>query len=146
MLKRSKHLAFRVSEECVAFRCRKLARQVTRLYDEALREHQLTAAQFSLLGAIELKAPIQAAELARILGIEKSTLSRNLGLMVETGWVDSQTIDGSRAQMLALTEKGRITFLEAMPDWERAQASIHRQLGEEAAVVLDQMLGEKPIK
>lgn len=126
------------SRECVAHRCRQLGREVTRLYDEALRENDLTVAQFSLLGAIALLEPIQAVELGRTLGIEKSTLSRNLKRLKQAGWAARLEKGGKTG--LVLTGAGQQVFLNAFPAWQNAQAAVRRKLGKNAATTLDQLI------
>lgn len=132
--------ARKVSRECLAYRCRRLSRWVTRIYDDALRSHGLTAAQFSLLGAIQLAAPVKAAELGRILGIEKSTLSRNLRLMSEAGWIEPS---GEVRRCLVPTHDGQTVFLAAMPAWKKAQSRVEQNLGEDAVAVLDSLLDRR---
>jgi len=131
-------VAARASRECVAYRCRQLGREVTRLYDEALRENDLTVAQFSLLGAIALQEPVQAVELGRALGIEKSTLSRNLKRLKQAGWTTHIEKGGKGG--LVLTGSGQQVFLSAFPAWQNAQATIHRNLGKNAATTLDLLI------
>ena len=72
---------------CLAGRTRLLNRAITGLYDEALREAGVTAAQLTTLSFIHERGPIAPGEIARQLVVEKSTLSRNLARMERKGWV-----------------------------------------------------------
>lgn len=135
--------AARVAASCVALRARKLARIVTRVHDEALREHDMTAAQLGLLGAIELKGPVQPVELGQWLEIDKSTLSRNLRLMTARGWVTTVAVaDDGRGRAVRLKAAGRKAFLRAMPAWEAAQDQCKKLFGPEVAGTLDILLHE----
>ncbi|MGF1469297.1 MAG: MarR family winged helix-turn-helix transcriptional regulator [Sandaracinaceae bacterium] len=140
MADRTHRAARRIAEACIATRSRRLGRTVTRLYDDALRAHQLTAAQLALLVAIELNAPVTAKDLTELLEIEKSTLSRNLRLMAERAWIDRED-DQGRAAALVLSREGRRVLREALPSWEQAQREALARLGEEAAETLDALLG-----
>ncbi len=124
-------IAARVAAECLGYRTRSLGRTVTRLYDEALREHGITVAQYGLLAAIALVGPVRPAELGRRLNLEKSTLSRNVHLMGEQGWVKVVTGAPARAQQLTLTKAGRGIVEIAFPAWERAQEEVRSILGED---------------
>jgi len=57
--------------------------------------------------------------LARMLAFDKTTLSRNLGLMRRNGWIELATADGRRE--LRLTKDGAKLLAVARPGWRRAQ-------------------------
>jgi len=61
-------------------------------------------------------------------GYEKSTLSRDLGRLVERGWV-RMTPGGGRSQHLEITDRGRKMLQAVTPAWEEAQAQVRRLLG-----------------
>src|SRR5262245_14106756 len=66
-------IASATSETCIATRVRQLSRIVTRVYDDALRPHKITASQFTLLTQLAQTDGITAAEIGLYLDIEKST-------------------------------------------------------------------------
>jgi DNA-binding MarR family transcriptional regulator len=104
---------------CVCATLRRAARLVTQLYDEELRPH-LPASQFALLSAIESRPGCNQSMLARMLAFDKTTLSRNLGLMRRNGWIEPATADGQR-EHVRLTEDGTKLLAVARPGWRRAQ-------------------------
>jgi DNA-binding MarR family transcriptional regulator len=57
------------------------------VYDDALAEVGLKVSQFSLLNAIASKEDTRPAELAKLLVIDESTLSRNVTRMCTRGWL-----------------------------------------------------------
>ncbi|MEO1266142.1 MAG: helix-turn-helix domain-containing protein, partial [Pseudomonadota bacterium] len=71
-------IAENTSTSCLATRVRQLSRIVTRVYDDAMRPHGITASQFTLLTQLASRDGITAVEIGFALDIEKSTLSRNL--------------------------------------------------------------------
>jgi DNA-binding MarR family transcriptional regulator len=115
-----------ISQQCLAIRARRLERTVTRLYDAALRLHGVSAAQLGVLVAIALTGEVQPKTLCTILDLEKSTLSRNIALMVGKGWIESKR--EGRAQMLHLTAAGSAVLASALPAWRRAQRRAQRLL------------------
>ena len=140
MSRASRHAAQRMARECIGLRARYLGRLVTRMYDDALRPLGLTAAQLSLLGAIEGLAPASAKQVGERLDLEKSTLSRNLRLLSDRGWVRVLQPDRGRHRLLELTPAGRRLLVRAMPAWQEAQVAARRRLGEETAEALQGLL------
>lgn len=126
---------------CVALRARRLSRLVTRLYERALSGHDITIAQFTLLGAAVLEGPLKPARLARLLDLEKSTLSRNLRLMEAAGLlriVSDGT--GPAGHLVHVTGRGRRTLAGALPAWREAQRRVTDALGAGVVGELDTML------
>lgn len=115
-----------ISQQCLAIRARRLERTVTRLYDAALRPHGVSGAQLGVLVAIALTGDVQPKGLCTILDLEKSTLSRNIALMVGKGWIESRR--SGRARMLRLTPAGSTVLVRALPSWRRAQRQAQRML------------------
>jgi DNA-binding MarR family transcriptional regulator len=105
--------------KCACTTLRRAARLVTQLYDEELRLH-LPASQFALLSAIERRPGCNQSMLARMLAFDKTTLSRNLGLMRRNGWIELATADGQRGHV-RLTKDGTKLLAAARPGWRRAQ-------------------------
>jgi DNA-binding MarR family transcriptional regulator len=124
---------------CVAMRARRLSRILTRAYDEALRELGLTVPQFTLLKATTAQEPVSPAEIGRKLDLEKSTLSRTLGKMVDRGWLDEyRGEDGGK--VIVTTTFGRKTLQDALPVWSEVQGRARQQFGSNELEVLDRMI------
>jgi DNA-binding MarR family transcriptional regulator len=123
-----------VAQECLATRARRLERTVTRLYDAELRPHGVSGAQLGVLVAVALSGDVQPKTLCAILDLEKSTLSRNVALMVEKGWIESQRL--GRAQMLRLTPAGSALLVRALPAWRRAQRQAQRLIPQDTVDAL----------
>ena len=128
--------------KCLCANTRRAARSVTRLYEDELRPAGLTAAQFELLSELAHRPPMAQAELAGHLGLDQTTLSRNLRGMVEREWVvRSVGAEDKRQSVYAVTSAGRVVWEAAVPHWERAQAHMRGRLGKDWKKVLA-MLGE----
>ena len=141
--KKTEHEARRVAQmiadECIAFRVRRLNRLVTRLYDEALRPNGLKIAQLILLVGIERSAPVQPSVLGAALEIEKSTLSRNLRLLLNARWIRVSHAKGKRGRLLELTWSGKTLLKQAAPAWKAGQKRTQEMLGPQARATLDAM-------
>jgi DNA-binding MarR family transcriptional regulator len=121
-----------ISRDCLALRIRLLNRRVTRLYDVALRDHGLRAGQLNLLVAIA-RGVRQAEALARLLDMDPSTLSRDLGPLKRAGWIKVAAGSDRRSKALQLTPAGEALLEEARPAWREAQRRAGELLGQEAA-------------
>lgn len=107
---------------CACAATRRAARALTHLYDSHLREHGIEAAQFALLSAIEGMGPRSQAHLGRALGLDKTTLSRNVRVLVRAGWIAPVGPARTRDGQLGVTAAGRRVLAAARPAWHAAQA------------------------
>jgi DNA-binding MarR family transcriptional regulator len=132
-------MANRMARECIAVRVRLLNRVITALYDEALRPFSLRISQANILSAIALLGESRPAEVSRILRIEKSTLSRDVEIMKQNGWLQSDPPTGGRNQTVQLTLRGKRILAKIQPSWEKAQAEARLLIGEQGEAALQQM-------
>jgi DNA-binding MarR family transcriptional regulator len=112
---------------CAACHClaaRRRARAVTRHFEAKLRPHGLRATQFSILAALALAGPTPMGELARFLGLERTTLTRGALLLERDGWVRNDRSPDGRERPLRLTASGRRKLESAYPAWKAAQDSL----------------------
>jgi DNA-binding MarR family transcriptional regulator len=115
--------------DCLCLASRKAARAITRAYDRQLRAHGLRATQFTVLAMLELKGPQPIGELARALGTERTTLTRNLALIEEQSLVTMRPGDDARERIVAITPEGRKVLERALPAWRKAQEEITGSIG-----------------
>lgn len=113
--------ARQVVAACLGYRSRRLARAVTRLYNDRLRPLGLNLTEMNLLAAIAAQGSVQPAKLGRAMALEKSTLSRNSSRLVERGWVEVRDHPDGRGVLLTLTARGNEMLLRAVPAWKQAQ-------------------------
>lgn len=112
----------RMTAECFCLNTQRAARAVARLYDAAMRPIGLTSGQFSILAALNQQKPVSIGALADGLGLERTTLTRNLAPLEVAGLIQSEADDGDRrVRRLSLTVLGRERLALAMPLWRRAQ-------------------------
>ena len=117
---------------CACHKVRMAARAVTRSYDEMLRPTGLRATQVALLVAVATGEASSIAALAQWRGMDRSTLTRNLGPLESEGLVAIGSEGWRRSRSLEITKKGRARLSEALPLWKRAQDLLKRKLGERA--------------
>jgi DNA-binding MarR family transcriptional regulator len=114
---------------CACANLRRAARVITRLYDAALRPSGLGVAQFTLLQALNTAPGMSQKQLASLLEIDSTTLTRTLLPLRRARWLRSTAGDDRREIHLALTAEGERAYKRALPYWERAQAEFTRGLG-----------------
>ncbi|MFV0298166.1 MAG: MarR family winged helix-turn-helix transcriptional regulator [Hyphomicrobiaceae bacterium] len=136
------NMATATTDSCIATRVRQLSRIVTRVYDDALRPHKITASQFTLLMQLAQTDGITAAEIGMQLDIEKSTLSRNLKRLLALGHIDMDPPAGRRGRGLHLTPRGQTVIREAYPLWQEAQRRTIEAMGADAHARLDGLLSQ----
>ena len=118
-----------VAENCTCFRLRRAARQISRAYDAVLRPSGLKITQFTLMVALERSGDISISGLADRLGMERTTLTRNIRPLVEKGFLHASAEGYKRTRTLSLTREGRRQLEAAFPLWQQAQARMQAQLG-----------------
>ncbi len=129
-----------MASRCLCFRARRTARLITRDYDAALASTGLKATQLTLLCAVELRADLGMGELAEVLGLEQSTLSRNVAVLRERGFLRVSAGADKRQRALRVTSKGRALVAKAYPLWLRAQRETEdRYLGGAARLLLGEL-------
>lgn len=117
---------------CHCLAARRRARELTRLYEKKLRPHGLRATQFSVLAALALKGPTPISELAELLGLERTTLTRSAALLEGSGWVETDRSGDARERPLRLTPAGRRKLEAAFPAWKEVQGLVDRQVAQPA--------------
>lgn len=115
-------------DQCACLKVRTAARAVTRLYDDAFRPVGLRATQLSVLVAVASSEAVSIASLSRMLGMDRSTLTRNLRPLEDQGLVMLGPEGHHRSRTLSITAKGEQLVRKALPIWERAQEKLREAL------------------
>jgi DNA-binding MarR family transcriptional regulator len=127
-------LAEIVAGRCLAGRIRLLNRVVTNIYDRALQPYGIKINQANILVSLLVRGEASPGEIGARLQMEKSTVSRTLERMRNSGWVEvSGTGPG---QLVRITEPGRKLMIATHEAWEDAQKKAMELLGEEGALSL----------
>ncbi|MDD1960327.1 MAG: MarR family transcriptional regulator [Pseudomonas capeferrum] len=118
-----------LTSECICTHLRRAARGVSRHYDEALAGFGVNVAQFSLLRHLQRLDRPSITTLAEAMGLERSTLGRNLRVLEADGLVALADGDDQRNRVVLLTEPGKALLQAAYPAWEQAQELLVERLG-----------------
>lgn len=119
-----------LTSQCLCTHLRRAARGVSRRYDEALEGFGINVAQFSLLRHLQRLDRPSISSLAEAMGLDRSTLGRNLRVLEADGLVALAEGDDLRNRLVLLTEQGKARLSAAEPAWEQAQLKMLAALGE----------------
>lgn len=119
-----------IRDHCLCLATQRAARALSRRFDEALKPAGLTSGQFSLMTSLNRPEPPSIGSVARLLAMDRTTLTANLKPLERRGLV-SQTVDPKdrRGRRLALTQAGIEALEIATPIWERVHGEVDRALG-----------------
>ncbi len=135
----AKDLDMAALENCVCFNLRWVTRAVTQHFDAELRRHGLRPTQTPILSALAAKAGWSMEELSDWLGMERTTLVRNLQPLARDGLLKMAGTGRGGRVTIGLTPKGRQHLAKAMPAWRAAQRAVVDTLGRErwSAILAD---------
>ncbi len=126
-------------KNCACFNVRRTSRAITQFFDAEVRRQGVRPTQTPILGALQAKNGWSMAELSEWLGMDRTTLVRNLRPLQRDGLVRAK--GGGRGGHVALeiTEKGRAALAKALPAWRSAQDKVVAILGPErwSAIISD---------
>jgi DNA-binding MarR family transcriptional regulator len=115
--------------DCACFNLRRASRLVAQVYDRYLLPSGLTNTQFALFAALSKLGPFSITGLAESLGMERTTLTRNLKLVERQGLVGIGPGKDARSRDVRLTDAGKAALEKAMPLWNQAQIRMVKTLG-----------------
>ena len=121
---------------CSCFAARRTARTITQHYEQRMKPTGLTVTQFTMLVLLSLSGPQPLSRFAGLLGVERTTLTRSLRLLLARGLVTDERTGDKRVRLLKITKRGAAAARAALPHWREAQESIARRLGADAIKAL----------
>lgn len=120
-----------VRDSCLCLHVQRAARSLARRFDVALRPAGLTSGQFSLLMSLNRPQPPTMGQVARLLAMDRTTLTANLKPLERQGFVEVRAGESDKRQrVLALTQSGRAVLAAAVPIWLATHQAIEGLLGE----------------
>ena len=115
--------------KCACTQLRKLSRETTSLYSQYLKPSGLTITQYGLLACISQKEAMAPSELGMRMGMDRTTVVRNLKPLSKQGYIREVVVSGSRLRPVAVTPKGFGAMETVYPLWQLAQTEMARLLG-----------------
>ncbi|HEY7110757.1 MAG TPA: MarR family winged helix-turn-helix transcriptional regulator [Nitrososphaeraceae archaeon] len=131
-----------VEDSCTCGKLREAARAVTLLYDNAFKSSGLLSTQLGALHVIHDSTSITISKLAARLGMDRTTLTRNLSVLEKQGLVKISSGSDQRTRDVTITPKGRAYVAKAVPLWNEIQDKVREQMGESSWRELMKNLGQ----
>src|SRR5262245_21431823 len=115
---------------CTCFKLRRLTRRVTAVYDRALSGAGMRVTQYSLLTHLRGLRGAAMSELAKILDMDRTTLTRNLRPLIEAGWIEVEpSAQDTRVRLVRITPSGETQWQGARARWQQAQSEVNSTIG-----------------
>ena len=127
---------------CTCGELRKAARAITLLYDNAFKSSGLLSTQFNVLQAIYNVHSMRISDLANKLGMDRTTLTRNLSVLEREGFIEISQGKDHRTRIVTATQKGRSAVAKAILLWNEVQHKVKQEMGENSWRELMQNLGQ----
>jgi DNA-binding MarR family transcriptional regulator len=102
----------------------------------------MTVNQYALLINVAREKGLSRTELAQRLGMERTTLTRNLQPILRRGWLKEDRGEDRRAQLLSITPEGKRNLKKGYKCWADAQQEFAKRLGDAPAESLLSTLAE----
>ena len=128
--------------QCLCTNLRRASRGSSRHYDGALEGFGINVAQYSLLCNLKRLDQPSISSLAEAMGLDRSTLGRNLRVLENAGLVKLAEGEDHRNRLVCLTRTGEERLEAALPAWEAAQQRLIDRLGEDRREQLLQLLDD----
>ena len=108
---------------------------------EKRRLSGLLSTQFGVLQVMYNIDSVRISDLADKLGMDRTTLTRNLSVLERDGSIKISQGKDHRTRIVAATQKGRSAVDKATPLWNEAQRKVKQKMGESSWHELMQNLG-----
>lgn len=121
---------------------RRASRVLSQIYDEAMRPLGLRMTQFSIVQALSLTGERPQGDIADLLALDSTTLTRSVALLRKRGWVKVRNGEDQRERWLSLSRSGEAELTRIQPAWQAIQKEVRSKLGKERWTSLAQLSTE----
>ncbi len=126
--------------QCYCMNLRHASNVLTKYYDQKMAPLQITANQFFLLHVVYFLKRCNKSEIARVTRLERTTIVRNLDILLKKNLMEQVPGPTKRNQLVQLTSSGEKTWKRGMDIWEKIQAEMEILFGEEHLEALSHLL------
>ena len=112
---------FKECRQCLCAAARRESRALSQRFDVELRASGLRIMQFTALATLVQTGAMTMTRLADFMGLERTTLTRNLKPLLRDQLVEVRQERDGRVRCVAITAKGEAAARAAFPLWKKAQ-------------------------
>lgn len=106
-------------EQCTCFNLRKMARELTNNYNNALKAYGINSTQVPILTILNIYNQIEISKIAGLLNLDSSTLRRNSAILVKKKLI-KVVKRGANGNLLKLSTHGYRKLKEILPIWKKS--------------------------
>jgi DNA-binding MarR family transcriptional regulator len=118
------------AQRCLCATVRRTARLLTRRYEEALKPAGVTVSQYELMNVVRATQPVEQTRLVKIMETDQTTMSRNMRLLVEAGWLEAGADErDGRRRNYKVSSAGIKALQEARHCWHEVHEQMENELG-----------------
>jgi len=121
-------------EHCIGNKLRRLSRIVDGQYRTALKEFGITENQMTLLFVLYSTGQIEQGLLGKKLILERSSISRNINVLIKNGYIDKSA---DYHPEVYLTAKGDVLVKRLIPIWERLMDGVIDKIGNDGVEMIN---------
>lgn len=115
---------------CVSYNLRKSSHIISRIYAKEMADAPIQGPLFSLLATIHKLGPGSITAVANDLGLDRTTLTRNLKALAARGLIEVRQVNANRKE-IRLRPRGRTALRRSLDCWRQAQRRVVKELGED---------------
>lgn len=114
---------------CINAKIRKLHKLTDNIYQARIRPFGLKGSMLSILFIVGKNDGINQKNIADLLVLDQSTISRDLKRLIDKGWIQFEIADDPRKKLLSLTTDGKALLEQVAPVWENTHKEMEALLG-----------------
>lgn len=123
-------------EHCIGKKLRSMSRIVDTQFRSSFKDFNITENQATLLFVLKGEGKIDQGILGKKLGLERSSISRNINILVKSGYVDKSF---EYRPEVFLTKKGNELIKQLIPLWEGVMDKIILEIGNEGVQMINNL-------
>lgn len=121
---------------CINSKISRSQRIISGIFRKHLKDFGITSSQLSMLFVLSKKGSTSQQELADILYLEKSSVSRNKLRMLKEGLLEKQGLN------LNISKAGLTLLNQVIPCWDKAMKEAKTKLASEGLKALDSVVNQ----
>ena len=119
-------------QDCISGKISRLQRHISGIFRSHIKPFGVTNSQLSLLFVLSKHKWLYQKNLAEIVVLEKSSLKRNIDLIIRNGWAFQD-----EEKKISITALGKNKMEEILPSWHQAMRQVEDVLGPDGLLALN---------
>lgn len=136
---KKQHLRFKINPEiCNGYKFNMITRVINKIYRKHLSPLDVTINQLNILFVIGIKQEIYQVELAKLLYLDPSTISRDLERLIKKKYI--LKLGYNNRPLIKMTEEGFNFVQNVIPHWKKAQKETESIINEDEIISINNII------